>query len=230
MAAVYVINLDSRPDRWEHIQSVWKGVFPLVRIPAVQQTPGWKGCSLSHIKAVEEAKSRGEPYVLVLEDDCIPRKRHPMAVKALWDEVMVKLASNQDKWDVVLGGATWAEGGLPPTINKELSAHNANVYNLHKGYCTHWTLWNVNTTYDKLMQYKTTLDSEIDIYMYQVFRVKVVVPFLAEQQHGHSDIIGQNVDYYGLFNHSESRYPPMQTVSDLIRKAPGLHVPSFITE
>jgi len=231
MVVAYVINLDSRPDRWEQIQKDWKNTFPLVRTSAVQASPGWKGCSLSHIKVVEEAKSRGEPYVLVWEDDCIPRKRHPLAIQAMWNEVMTKLASNQDKWDVVLGGATWSAAGQPPTLDTELSGQNAKVYNLPKGFCTHWTLWNVNTTYDKLMTYKTTLETEIDVFMYTHFRVKIVLPFLAEQRQGFSNIVGSDVNYSALFDYAESMYlPPAQTVSELLRRAPHIQKPSFITK
>lgn len=227
MTTAYVINLDSRSDRWEQIQKDWKGVFPLVRTSAIKASPGWKGCSLSHIKVVEEAKARGEPYVLAWEDDCIPRKRHPVAIRAVWDEAMAKLAANQDKWDVVLGGATWAHG-TTVNVNPQLSTPNAAVYNLHRGFCTHWTLWNVNTTYDKLMEYKTTLESQIDVYMYTHFRVKVVLPFLAEQRHGYSNIEEQDINYGAMFDFAESHYTP-KTLQGILHSAPPVPMPSFIS-
>ena len=64
MSTAYVINLDERTDRWHAIQQDWKGAFPMVRVAAIRATPGWKGCALSQIKVVEEARARGEPYVL----------------------------------------------------------------------------------------------------------------------------------------------------------------------
>lgn len=225
MTTAYVINLDSRTDRWEQVQKDWKNAFPLVRVPAVLATPGWKGCSLSQIKIVEEARARGESYVLVWEDDCMPRNRHPFAIRALWFEIMAKLNANQDKWDIVLGGATWAQG-TTVSINNDLSTYNATVYNLPRGFCAHWALWNVNTTYDKLMEYKTTLESQIDVYMYNHFRVKVVVPFLAEQRQGYSNIENADVNYADWFNSSESRYIEKFSLKTILQKMPVPRTPT----
>jgi hypothetical protein len=223
MAVAYVINLDSRTDRWDQIRKDWKNAFPLERVPAVEATPGWKGCSLSHIKVVEEAKARGEPYVLVWEDDCVPRNRHPVAIRAMWNEVMAKLAANQDKWDVVLGGATWANG-TTVSENSELTTHHMRVFNLPRGFTTHWTLWNVNSVFDRLMAYKEVLDVQIDVFMYHQFRVKVVVPFLAEQRQGYSDIEGRAIDYSKMFDFAEAKYPARK-LSQILRNTPA--TPSF---
>lgn len=226
MAVAYVINLDSRTDRWDQIRKDWKNAFPLERVSAVQATPGWKGCSLSHIKVVEEAKARGEPYVLVWEDDCVPRNRHPVAIRAMWNEVMAKLAANQDKWDVVLGGATWASG-TTVTENSELTTQHMGVFNLPRGFTTHWTLWNVNAVFDRLMAYKEVLDVQIDVYMYRQFRVKVVVPFLAEQRQGYSDIEERAIDYSKMFDFAEGQYQARK-LSQLVRNAPAVPSPTFI--
>ena len=82
MSDPYVINLDRRTDRWTELEQEWKGIFNLTRVSAVEASPGWVGCALSHIKVCEDAKARGDPFVLVWEDDCRPRNRHPRALKA----------------------------------------------------------------------------------------------------------------------------------------------------
>jgi hypothetical protein len=216
-------------DRWNNLQADWKGAFPLVRVPAVRASPGWKGCALSQIKVVEEARARGEPYVLLWEDDCTPRNRHPLAVRALWNEVLPKLAANTDKWDVVLGGTSRAFKGS--ILNPVLSTHSVKVHDLPHGFCAHWALWNVATTYEKLMKYKETLHEEIDIFMYKDFRVKVILPFLAEQRASYSDIEGTNTDYKWMFDATEKElYTKATSLSDIIHfgKRAGYQAPKFI--
>ena len=131
MADPYVINLDKRTDRWTELERAWKGVFNLTRTHAVEASPGWVGCALSHIKICEDAKARGDPFILVWEDDCRPRNRHPRAVKALWEEVLPKLVQHRDQWDIVLGATSAAYKGA--TRNPRLSTPNVSVYDLPHG-------------------------------------------------------------------------------------------------
>jgi GR25 family glycosyltransferase involved in LPS biosynthesis len=70
---VFVINLEDRKDRWAEIQESFRNwPVQLERIDAVRASPGWKGCFESHKKVVQLAKDKGYPWVLVLEDDCMP--------------------------------------------------------------------------------------------------------------------------------------------------------------
>jgi hypothetical protein len=202
MSQPYVINLDKRTDRWADLERAWKGVFKLTRVPAVEASPGWVGCALSQIKVCEEAKARGDPFVLLWEDDCIPRNRHPRAIKALWDEVLPKLAENRDQWDIVLGATSAAYKGA--TRNPRLSTPNVTVYDLPHGFTAHWILYN-ESSYDKMIEWKTVRDPQIDVYMYNQLRIKVVMPFLAEQAAGFSDIESSDVDYQHMFQRTEEQ-------------------------
>jgi len=229
MANPYVINLDSRPDRWEWLQGAWKGAFQLTRVPAIQETPGWVGCALSHIKVIEEAKARGDPCVLVWEDDCKPRNRHPLAIRELWNEVSYKLSLHRDQWDVVLGATSRALNGA--TFNPTLSTRNVDVYDLPQGFTTHWTLYN-SSAYDRMIEWKQARSPQIDVYLFGKFRVKTVVPFLAEQIPGYSDIEVTQTDYGHMFDHTETlltKSKQQTTLSSLIKNAPAVQSPKFMT-
>lgn len=66
------INLDYRTDRLEHVQEELDKIGikeSAERFPAVKMEKGNVGCTLSHIKCIDLAKSRGWPYVFICEDD-----------------------------------------------------------------------------------------------------------------------------------------------------------------
>ena len=92
---VIVVNLDRRPDRWDAFQEAWRDILPwdrVVRLSASdgQQLSGYgerpwfrgrkrdrtwagrAGCTLSHARALREARRLGWSRVLVMEDDAIP--------------------------------------------------------------------------------------------------------------------------------------------------------------
>lgn len=74
---ILYINLDSRPDRKEHVLKQLKSIglsmdtdscqrFPAIALP---NGNGRFGCSMSHIKCLELAKSSKWDHVLIVEDD-----------------------------------------------------------------------------------------------------------------------------------------------------------------
>jgi hypothetical protein len=207
MTDPYVINLEKRTDRWTDLEREWKGVFKLTRVPAVETSPGGVGCTLSHIKICEEAKARGDLYVLAWEDDCTPRNRHPRAIKALWEEVLPKLVQHRDQWDIVLGATSAAYKGA--TRNPLLSTPNVTVYDLPHGFTTHWTLYN-ESSYDKMIEWKAVREPQNDVYMFQHFRIKVVMPFLAEQRPSYSNLVNEETNYHHMFERTEEQLKNIQ--------------------
>ena len=80
----YVINLDSRPDRWSSVLSAGSRLgVELLRVPAIGSTqipessgsfvtPTVNACWLSHQKAASLFLASSEEYGLILEDDFVP--------------------------------------------------------------------------------------------------------------------------------------------------------------
>ena len=72
IANIVYINLDERKDRNLQVQQELRNVFPdaaIHRLSAIKVNPGYIGCSLSHIAALELAQRNNWPRVLIVEDD-----------------------------------------------------------------------------------------------------------------------------------------------------------------
>ena len=66
----FYINLDSRPDRKQYMEDHLKTVgIRADRFKAVKLTNGALGCSMSHLKLLELAKSKNWDSILIMEDD-----------------------------------------------------------------------------------------------------------------------------------------------------------------
>ena len=64
------INLEHRTDRLAHIQEEFQKMgIRGERVNAVKSQVGGIGCTLSHIRCLEEAKKRNYEYVFICEDD-----------------------------------------------------------------------------------------------------------------------------------------------------------------
>jgi len=66
----FYINLDSRPDRKQYMEEHLKTVgIRAERFKAIKLTNGALGCSMSHLKLLELAKSNNWDSILIMEDD-----------------------------------------------------------------------------------------------------------------------------------------------------------------
>lgn len=70
---VYYINLLSRPDRKQHVESqlISIGLTGFERFNAIKMSNGAIGCSMSHLKIIEMAKQNNWENVLIVEDDIL---------------------------------------------------------------------------------------------------------------------------------------------------------------
>lgn len=69
----FYINLDSRPDRREQIESECSKMgIQVERFPAIVHSQGPAlGCTASHLQVLKLARERGLPRVMVFEDDFV---------------------------------------------------------------------------------------------------------------------------------------------------------------
>ena len=101
----FYINLDSRPDRKQHIENQLTTIgIPAERFKAIKLSNGALGCSMSHLKILEMAKKNAWSHVLIMEDD----------IKFLKPDVFIsqfdKFLETNKTFDVVL----IAGNNMPP--------------------------------------------------------------------------------------------------------------------
>lgn len=194
------INLDSRTDRVNELTQHFKGwPTPLERVSAVKHSPGWKGCSASHIKCLTLAKQRDYPWVLIVEDDCLLTPNATAAAAQLIS-LLPYLWASRTEWDIFYGGTTFL------TDHKRIS-HSPPIFQV-KGFTTHFCLIH-NSSYDKILSsYPKHIDDftkEIDVFYSENFRIWTTTPFFAKQRPGPSDISGKQADdYTDLFDKAEA--------------------------
>lgn len=68
LSNVFVINLDKRPDRWQHIVNQFKKInfTNYTRVPAIDTQFGGLGCCLSHIAVLSQCTNGP---IMIVEDD-----------------------------------------------------------------------------------------------------------------------------------------------------------------
>ena len=93
----FFINLESRVDRLENVQNELRKMGIIgERINAVKSKVGGIGCTLSHIRCLEEAKQRGYEQVFICEDDI------KFTDPELFKQQLQKFSNNKEiQWDVL---------------------------------------------------------------------------------------------------------------------------------
>lgn len=103
---IFYINLDHRVDRKEHvINELAKIGLCGNRFNAIKMKNGAIGCSMSHLKILQEAQKNSLEHVLIVEDDIT--FLDPETFKT---QLNCFLESKCDDWDVIL----FAGNNMPP--------------------------------------------------------------------------------------------------------------------
>jgi glycosyl transferase family 25 len=190
---VIYINLEERTDRKEILLEQLK-FFPedkIIRFNAIKESPGYFGCTKSHIAVLEMAIENNWSNCLIVEDDMV------------WSNFNIgyKILENLIKtpYDVISFGSTSVK-------------YNKETYKLNKGKTTTAYLVN-NHYYSKLLEnFKEGLQKLYDERVYCKYAIDeywvllqeidnwyIVVPSLTIQEAGFSDIENKKVNYERSF-------------------------------
>ena len=105
---VFYINLEHRDDRKEHVENQLSIIgLKGQRFNAIKMENGAIGCSMSHLKLLQEAVKNNLPHILIVEDDIT------FLNPDLFKQQINKFFQSRDSWDVVL----FAGNNMPPYEN-----------------------------------------------------------------------------------------------------------------
>ena len=186
--------MDERKDRREHVemQLNWMGITG-ERFSAVKTKFGAIGCTMSHIKCLEMAKERDYDMVFICEDDI------QFISKDTLQNSVNKFMETVKEWDVcIIGG----NNGRPFKPVNEICVQVQNCqtttgYVVKKHYYD-VLLKNFRESVQNLIRSQNIRLHALDIYWKQLQgRDKwfLLIPIMAYQKEGYSDIERKNVDY-----------------------------------
>jgi glycosyl transferase family 25 len=103
----FYINLLSRPDRKKHVEEQLEKIgIKAERFNAIKLKNGAVGCSMSHLKCLEIARTNNWDHVLIVEDDIL------FLNPALFIHKLNEFLSNHKNFDVLL----FAGNNMPPYV------------------------------------------------------------------------------------------------------------------
>jgi len=191
----FYINLDSRPDRKEHVEKQLASIgVRAQRFNAVKMKNGAIGCSMSHLRLLETARENNWDHILIVEDDILFTKP-PVFVNQ-----MNTFLRNHPNFDVVL----LAGNNMPPYIRVDHSCVQVRTCQTTTGYMVQ------RHYYDKLIDNfreginKLIREPEdhrfyaIDKYWFQLQAVDIwylIVPLTVTQREDYSYIEKRQINY-----------------------------------
>lgn len=195
---VYYINLEIRTDRKENVESELRyfGWNPK-RFNAIKMPNGALGCSTSHLRCLELAKSEGLDHILICEDDIT------FLNKDLFKNQLDNFLSTDISWDVILIAGN-NMGSIMPICNSAVKVSNCNAatgYLVKREYFD-TLIQNFQEGINKLTyepqkhqlyaidQYWTTLQKKDNWIL--------ITPLTVTQKEGHSDIEKMYTNYNHL--------------------------------
>jgi GR25 family glycosyltransferase involved in LPS biosynthesis len=206
----FFINLEHRTDRLNHIQNEFIKMDIIgERINAVKAKVGGIGCTLSHIRCLEEAKKRDYEYVFICEDDI------SFTNPELFKQQLQKFWDNKEiQWDILLIGANV----VPPY--HMCGDYCARVFNSQTttGYVVKQSMYDVlleNFKESSQMQMKNPGQPGIsnpyalDIYWKRLqpqYFWWIITPLTVTQYENHSEIENRVTNYNHLMLDMEKKW------------------------
>ena len=185
---VMYINLDSRPDRKEHVEKELDkiGIKEANRFKAIELANGALGCSMSHLKCIETAKKNNYDCVLICEDDI-----EFLDPNLFLTQIRAFLSSNIN-WDVIIISGNNMLPYIPvnSTCIKVLNCQTTTGYIVKSDYYDK-LINNFKTGIQNLIKDPTNNNFKIDKYWFRLQREDnwyLIIPLTVVQKEDYSDI------------------------------------------
>jgi glycosyl transferase family 25 len=191
----YYINLETRPDRKNHVEHQLKTIgVPYKRFKAVKLPDGRVGCSMSHLALLQLAKKEKLPHIMIVEDDI--KFLDPI----LFKNQINKFFSYKIDYDVLL----IAGNNLPPFQKTNDSCVKVTTCQTTTGYIVqeHYydtLIHNIRSSIQKLIQQPDNhIQFAIDKYWFALQRRHnwyLIIPLTVIQREDYSDIEKRATNY-----------------------------------
>ena len=192
---VVYINLDARTDRRAHIEQQLNMIDfkNFERFKAIKTTNGAIGCSMSHLKCLENARNKGLSHILICEDDTT--FINPSLFKTQFNSFLSRHKKNS--WDVVLlaGNNMLPYTNIDETCIKVTHCQTTTCYLVNNSYYS--TL--INNIKSGLYKLVNDINNRnlyaIDKYwliLQKIHRWYLIIPLTVTQKEGYSDIEQKN--------------------------------------
>jgi glycosyl transferase family 25 len=192
------INLDYRTDRKEHTeQELAKIGITAERLNASKMQNGAIGCTMSHIRCLEIAKTRNWPYVFVCEDDIT------FMNPELFLSKLATFADASIPWDVLVVAGNTAPPFGPATdfCIRTYNVQSTTGYIVQQHYYD-TLIANFREGIQRLLKDPTNKrEYAIDMYwkhLQQTGDWYILIPLSVYQYCTYSDVENRMVDYSGL--------------------------------
>ena len=192
----YYINLDSRPDRKQHVEKELNKIgINADRFNAIKMKNGAIGCSMSHLKLLETAKANNFDHILIVEDDILFTQPETFV-----NQFNTFLSKHGNSFDVLLV----AGNNMPPYVNVDNSCVKVSQCQTTTGYLVR------RHYYDKLIKnYKDGILKlmkephnhrvyAIDKYWFSLQAIDkwyLIIPLTVTQREDYSDIEKRPTNY-----------------------------------
>jgi GR25 family glycosyltransferase involved in LPS biosynthesis len=197
------INLESRVDRKEHIESQLKsiGIIYPRRFNAIKLKNGRIGCSMSHLKCLEIAKKNNWPYVMICEDDLLFLDSEKF-VKHV-NRFFSLHGNNGDSWNVLL----LAGNNVPPYTSIDDTCIRVSHCQTTTGYIVKRSYYNILISNIRAGIERLIKEPErhalfaIDKFWIQLQRAHtwyMLAPVVAVQREDYSDIEHRTTNYENI--------------------------------
>lgn len=192
----FYINLEHRTDRREHVeqQLATIGLDHVTRFNAIKTVNGAIGCSMSHLRILEDADKAGYDHVLIVEDDI--KFLDPELFK---HQINRFLELHGQRWDVVL----LAGNNIPPykpiddTCIQVFSCQTTTGY-IVNGHYIKTLMQNIRRGLINLINTNNKPMFAIDRYWFLLQRMGnwyLIVPLTVVQRQDYSDIEKRFTNY-----------------------------------
>ena len=187
---IFYINLEHRTDRKEHVEKELLniGLKEVQRFNAIKMENGAIGCSMSHLRILQDAQKNNLDHILIVEDDI--SFLDPELFK---NQLNKFFETHKNNWDVVL----LAGNNMPPYKNIDDTCIQVSRCQTTTGYIVngHYIktlLQNVKIGLTHLINKPTEhAKYAIDKYWFilqQLYKWYLIVPLTVVQREDYSDI------------------------------------------